>query len=67
MVDTNELLCPLCQGNNHCGVDASQSCWCMQRTIPKNLLEQVPDLLKNKACICQRCLEQYQQQLKQNK
>lgn len=53
--------CPLCGENNFCGNLSSsnkdQACWCMDSaiTFPDSLLNQVPDVDKNKSCICKAC------------
>lgn len=54
-----QLMCPLCQANNYCGVNDTKPCWCMAESIPKPLLEKVPPNLKNKACICKACVEKF--------
>lgn len=51
--------CPLCQANNKCGVNDKEPCWCMKEKIPTELIEKVPSLARNKACICQACVEKY--------
>ena len=52
--------CPLCNQANHCGlISGEEPCWCANRVIPKSLLEQIPEQLKNKACICNQCLNSY--------
>lgn len=51
--------CPLCGGPNACAPARSGSldtpCWCRDVTFSAELLTQVPDPLKNKACICAAC------------
>ena len=54
-VSVDETLCPLCQQKNNCQVDSASSCWCMQADIPEQLKDKVPESLKGKACICQKC------------
>jgi hypothetical protein len=55
--------CPLCGGPNLCPMvadpDASE-CWCGDKEFPRELLAQIPKGAKRKACICQKCLENYQ-------
>ncbi|MGF1764974.1 cysteine-rich CWC family protein [Aliivibrio kagoshimensis] len=34
-------------------------CWCARTTIPEALIEQVPKELKNRACICTKCVEAF--------
>lgn len=50
--------CPLCKELNYCGAD-SGGCWCFHTEIPAELLERVPLALRDKACICQRCVEAF--------
>ena len=55
----DETLCPLCQHANSCGVDKTTPCWCSTTTIPKEALEQIPDHLRKKVCICKKCAEKF--------
>lgn len=57
----NELVCPLCNANNLCGINSPESCWCMSKEIPKALIEQVPADQKNKSCICASCIDKFNQ------
>ncbi|WP_211564792.1 cysteine-rich CWC family protein [Marinomonas gallaica] len=55
--------CPLCRAQNQCAITlghSAESCWCHDPNvlIPANLLAKVPDVLKGKACICQKCVEE---------
>ncbi|PQJ55134.1 hypothetical protein BTO11_03205 [Psychrosphaera saromensis] len=40
-----------------CDAEKKLTCWCQDPNIqfPPELLQQVPDELKNKTCICQSC------------
>ena len=50
--------CPLCGEPNECGMAAGKDdCWCFHVTIGEDVLAQVPDAAKGKACICRRCAE----------
>jgi hypothetical protein len=54
--------CPLCGEDNSCknicgDTDKNKNCWCKSEKFPKQLLDAVPVEAKNKACICQRCLD----------
>ena len=57
--------CPLCGASNGCamanaGPNTSQStqpCWCTQEQFSAQLLQQVPATAKNRACICQACVQ----------
>ncbi len=56
--------CPLCGRLNHCAMAgattvAVNSCWCHKVTIPEGLLRQLPKAMRCKACICQRCVDEY--------
>ncbi len=58
--------CPLCGGPNHCQIctrAADQGpCWCARVKIPAALLARVPELLRNRACVCRRCVEEFTRQ-----
>ena len=48
-----------CNQHNGCGLEEDQSpCWCMADDIEfsEQLLEQVPDLLRDESCICENCV-----------
>lgn len=48
--------CPLCGESNACGnVAGRASCWCQTTTIPRSVLERLPDDAVNVACVCARC------------
>ncbi len=62
--------CPLCGGGNRClpskmgvsGKDIPEgACWCADPNLrfPEALLQQVPEHLRRKACICKTCVENY--------
>ncbi|WP_170309669.1 cysteine-rich CWC family protein [Litorilituus lipolyticus] len=59
-----ENICPLCQCENHCRVATINDCWCKVLPVPEGLIKQLPEGVKNKRCICQRCVEQYLNQQK---
>jgi len=52
--------CPLCGDPNNCqlcGAGAHKGpCWCASVTFPESLLARIPLQLRNRACICQRCV-----------
>ena len=49
-------LCPLCGESNACGnLAGAPTCWCSTATIPREVLERVPDEAVNLACVCARC------------
>ena len=54
-------VCPLCQRPNQCRLCTDTTykgpCWCERVEIPAALLARVPAELRNRACICQDCIE----------
>ena len=55
--------CPLCGQPNACamaptntGATAPGPCWCTQVQFSTDLLKQVPEAARNKACICAACV-----------
>ncbi len=47
--------CPICNGENNCGVmDKKQPCWCMNISIPAEVLALSGD--KKDCCICLPCV-----------
>ncbi|GAA6204915.1 cysteine-rich CWC family protein [Thalassotalea sp. SU-HH00458] len=55
----DSTVCPLCQANNQCGVNAAEPCWCTKEKVPAELIEQVSDEYVNKSCICKACIEKF--------
>ena len=53
-----EKICPLCGEDNHCK-SGSKDCWCNNITIPKELIDTIPEGKKGIACICEKCVEKY--------
>jgi len=57
--------CPLCGGDNNCAalknVDPS-TCWCMKKKVPKNLLKRIPDNLRGLSCVCEKCVDKFNQE-----
>jgi len=55
--------CPLCGQANDCQLCTSAAykgpCWCMQVKIPDELLAQIPEAARNKACLCRDCVMQF--------
>ncbi|MFM7025098.1 MAG: cysteine-rich CWC family protein [Limnohabitans sp.] len=55
--------CPLCGGPNHCAMEQVQAshaqapCWCTRAQFSAQLLQQVPEPARGKACICQACVQ----------
>jgi prepilin-type processing-associated H-X9-DG protein/prepilin-type N-terminal cleavage/methylation domain-containing protein len=58
--------CPLCGGANECQLCSPAaykgSCWCARMEIPGELLARVPENFRNRACICQKCVEKFQRE-----
>jgi hypothetical protein len=56
-------LCPLCGQPNQCAMTQQQPgevkvpCWCAREQFNAELLQQVPEPLKDKACICRACVQ----------
>ena len=62
----NPNQCPLCGAANGCQlcspVTYKGSCWCVTVEMPEPLLARVPEPLRNRACICQNCVEKFQRE-----
>jgi prepilin-type N-terminal cleavage/methylation domain-containing protein/prepilin-type processing-associated H-X9-DG protein len=60
----NPSACPLCGGANECQLCSPAAfkgrCWCADEEIADELLARVPENLRNRACICQSCVEKFQ-------
>ncbi|WP_425481514.1 cysteine-rich CWC family protein [Marinicella rhabdoformis] len=62
--------CPLCGENNHCAEAINSqdfdNCWCKSKimTFPNELIKQVSIEQRNKACICQKCAQTFNEQSK---
>ena len=50
----NESACPFCSQDNQCR--SNNSCWCSTLIVPTALTDLVPEYLKNKSCICNGCI-----------
>lgn len=57
----DDQYCPLCQQSNHCGINKTTPCWCTTTNISRELLSKVPEQLSGKACVCQQCIEKFNQ------
>jgi len=59
----NPAICPLCGGANECQLCSPAAhqgaCWCAKMEMPDELLARVPEHLRNRACICRRCVEKF--------
>jgi hypothetical protein len=50
--------CPLCGNANDCGAAAGKGdCWCWSAVIPDEAIARVPEDLRGKICVCQRCAQ----------
>lgn len=58
-MNNNEKTCPLCKNLNQCGVNKEESCWCVSKAVPKELIKQVPPEQIDKTCICANCIDEY--------
>lgn len=45
--------------NTSTGCTKDEHCWCMTIAVPQELIDQVPEKARNKACICKNCVMQY--------
>lgn len=61
----NDRRCPLCGSINQCGVHTGD-CWCFHTKVPAELRARIPEPLRGKACICQKCVEAYKAELHQD-
>ena len=53
-----EKICPLCGKPNNCE-SGNEDCWCKHVTIPKELIDSIPEDKRGKACICKECVDNY--------
>ena len=60
----NPARCQLCGEPNHCQLCSPAAykgqCWCAQGEVPPELLARVPENFRHRACICRKCVEQFQ-------
>jgi prepilin-type N-terminal cleavage/methylation domain-containing protein/prepilin-type processing-associated H-X9-DG protein len=58
--------CPLCREANECQLCSPAAfkgqCWCARMKIPEALVARVPEPLRDRACICQNCVEKFNQE-----
>lgn len=52
--------CPICGQDNGCML--SKDCWCHDVTVPRELLDTLPEDKKKVACICKSCIDTYKQE-----
>ena len=55
--------CPICTEPNVCAMEKAKAsvtqperCWCMDAVFTTEVMDQVPDVAKGKACICAQCV-----------
>lgn len=66
VVTVDPCRCPLCGGTNHCAMAQPQigrpqePCWCTRAHFSAQLLQQVPEPARHKACICAACVQSSQ-------
>ncbi|MEO9274910.1 cysteine-rich CWC family protein [Marinomonas sp. 5E14-1] len=53
------MSCPFCHMDNRCSVSEEGPCWCFTMIIPDGMLELLSDQDKGKTCVCQACIERY--------
>lgn len=53
----NPNICPLCHKSNHCEAKKEKQCWCNQVKFSSSLLRYIEPILRNKACVCKKCIE----------
>jgi len=58
-VPDEQSRCPICQLNNRCGVNDTTPCWCTLEKVPAELIAQLSDEQKDKVCICQACIKNF--------
>jgi hypothetical protein len=55
--------CPLCGRDNGCQLCTTSAykgpCWCTRVKMPEELLARVPEVLRNRACICHDCVREF--------
>jgi prepilin-type processing-associated H-X9-DG protein/prepilin-type N-terminal cleavage/methylation domain-containing protein len=60
----NPAACPLCGSANECQLCSPAAykgrCWCAEVEIADELVARVPENLRNRACICQKCVTGFQ-------
>ncbi|HTQ01568.1 MAG TPA: cysteine-rich CWC family protein [Casimicrobiaceae bacterium] len=56
---SREPRCPLCARPNECGPACTGSldtpCWCTAVAIDAAILHAIPEVLRDRACLCVRC------------
>ena len=63
-MEINRSICRICGKPNNCAYEnglSHGSCWCEKVKVPKELMEQIPESLRGKACICKECIMNYKE------
>ena len=55
----DDTKCSFCESPNKCMAYSEEPCWCNDATIPKELIDLVPEQKKRNACICLDCINAY--------
>ena len=59
MKPNKNTACPICQQENACAVSNPESCWCMKKDVPKELIKKAQALQQEPSCICQTCINRF--------
>lgn len=59
MTNVESRICPICGKDNKC--IHNKDCWCMETKVPKELIEKIPSDRRGKACICEACVDEFEQ------
>lgn len=58
----NPAQCPICKEPNACAMEVARTtgkkaerCWCFDADFSAEVMAQIPDDAKNKACVCAQC------------
>nr|WP_300004408.1 cysteine-rich CWC family protein [Tissierella sp.] len=57
MENLDTKICPICGRDNKCM--HNKDCWCMEKEIPQQLIARVPLDKRDKACICEACVDAF--------
>jgi len=71
MLNTEARRCPLCGQANECQLCSEEPfsgpCWCANAPISGELLARVPAHLRDRACVCQKCVEAFWRESRKNR
>ena len=56
-VELDPARCPLCGAANSCAIAARSEapCWCLTVEVPQEAIAQLPEAVRDKACLCPGC------------